>query len=102
MREGRLVAQGTVTEVRAAGSQAVVDVTTSAPELAAEVLAGLGLTAITGTATGVRAAPNELEPEQVVAALVAAGVGVRGFTVASPSLEDLFVALTGEGFDVSG
>ena len=38
----------------------------------------------------------------VVAALVAAGVGVRGFTVEPPSLEDLFVALTGEGFDVSG
>jgi hypothetical protein len=29
-------------------------------------------------------------------------VGVREFTVTSPSLEDLFVSLTGEGFDVSG
>ena len=37
----------------------------------------------------------------MVEALVAAGVGVRGFTVLAPSLEDLFVALTGEGFDVS-
>ncbi len=49
-----------------------------------------------------RATPDDLEPERVVAALVAGGVGVRGFTVAAPSLEDLFVALTGEGFDVSG
>jgi ABC-2 type transport system ATP-binding protein len=40
-------------------------------------------------------------PEQVVAALVAAGVPVRGFTVEQPSLEDLFVSLTGEGFDVA-
>ena len=37
-----------------------------------------------------------------MAALVAAGVGVRGFAVQAPSLEDLFVSLTGEGFDVSG
>jgi ABC-2 type transport system ATP-binding protein len=41
-------------------------------------------------------------PEQVVAALVAAGVRVRGFAVAKPNLEDIFVQLTGEGFDVSG
>ncbi len=102
MREGRLVAQGTVAEVRSAGAQAVVEVMTAQSELAAGVLARLGLTSIIATDTGVRAAPNDLEPEQVVAALVAGGVGVRGFSVASPSLEDLFVALTGEGFDVSG
>ena len=35
MREGRLVAQGTVGEVRAAGAAAVVEVTTAQPELAA-------------------------------------------------------------------
>jgi ABC-2 type transport system ATP-binding protein len=29
------------------------------------------------------------------------GVRVRGFTVAGSTLEDLFVALTGEGFDVA-
>ena len=33
---------------------------------------------------------------------VPAGVGVQGISVAATSLEDLFVALTGEGFDVSG
>ena len=41
-------------------------------------------------------------PEDVAAALVRAGVGVRGFAVARPSLEDQFVGLTGDGFDVSG
>ena len=35
-------------------------------------------------------------------ALVAAGVRVRGFGVERASLEDAFVALTGEGFDVAG
>jgi ABC-2 type transport system ATP-binding protein len=39
-------------------------------------------------------------PEAVVAALVAAGVRVRGFATEQVSLEDRFVALTGEGFDV--
>jgi hypothetical protein len=29
-------------------------------------------------------------------------VGIQGFSVARSSLEVLFVALTGEGFDVSG
>ncbi len=38
--------------------------------------------------------------EDVVAALVADGVRVRGFVVEHESLEDRFVALTGEGFEV--
>jgi ABC-2 type transport system ATP-binding protein len=41
-------------------------------------------------------------PEAVVAALVGDGVGVRGFAVERGSLEEQFVHLTGEGFDVSG
>ena len=36
------------------------------------------------------------------AALVAAGVRVRAFGPQRASLEDAFVALTGEGFDVAG
>jgi ABC-2 type transport system ATP-binding protein len=41
------------------------------------------------------------EPEAIVEALVAGGVRVRGFGVEHPSLEERFVALTGEGFDVA-
>jgi len=41
-------------------------------------------------------------PEAVLAGLVRAGVPVRQFTVDVPGLEDVFVSLTGEGFDVSG
>ncbi len=40
-------------------------------------------------------------PEELCAALVHAGVRVSGFAVRRPSLEDLFVSLTGEGFDVA-
>ncbi|WEO77540.1 ATP-binding cassette domain-containing protein [Cryobacterium sp. SO2] len=39
-------------------------------------------------------------PERLVAALVAGGVRVRGFQIDDTSLEDRFVALTGEGFNV--
>ena len=100
MRQGSLVAQGTVAEVRA-GARPVVEVTTSMPDEAARVLSDLGLAEVERTTLGVRAAPNDVEPERIVEALVGAGVGVRGFAVQVPSLEDLFVSLTGEGFDVS-
>ena len=99
MRTGRLVAQGTVADVRG-GARASVEVETSAPAAAAEALLSLGLDGVEETATGARADAGEVEPERIVAALVAAGVGVRGFAVRRPSLEDLFVSLTGEGFDV--
>jgi ABC-2 type transport system ATP-binding protein len=100
MREGRLVAQGTIGEVRA-GAQPLVHVTSPDPDIAAAVLRQLGLADITRTMSGVRAAPGDVEPERIVAALVHGGVGVRGFAVEAPSLEDLYVSLTGEGFDVS-
>ncbi len=100
MREGRLVAQGSVGEVRAS-SRPVAEVHTLDAEAATEVLTSLGLTEVERTSSGVRAVPDGVQPEAIVAALVSAGVGVRGFSVQSPSLEDLFVSLTGEGFDVS-
>jgi ABC-2 type transport system ATP-binding protein len=101
MREGRLVAQGTVSEVRGAGPT-LVRVQTRQPDAAAAVLRELGVEQV-GTSGGeVHGTPGALEPEKIVAALVHAGVGVQGFSVAVTSLEDLFVALTGEGFDVSG
>ena len=102
MREGRLVAQGPVAEVRAAGAPLVVEVASAEPARAAEALRGLGLAGVVMTATGASAPPGDLAPEEIVAGLVGAGVGVRGFSLVAPSLEDLFVSLTGEGFDVSG
>jgi ABC-2 type transport system ATP-binding protein len=45
---------------------------------------------------------GDARPEDVVAALVRGSVGVRSFTVERASLEEQFVGLTGEGFDVSG
>ena len=101
MREGRLVAQGTASEVRGGGT-VTLHLATGQPVEAAAVLTELGVQSVTTHTGEVRGIPGELEPEAIVAALVRAGVGVRSFSVSSPSLEDLFVSLTGEGFDVSG
>nr|WP_218870196.1 ATP-binding cassette domain-containing protein [Herbiconiux flava] len=127
MRGGRLVAQGTIDELRAAG-QATLHLTVAAPDarLAVRTLAPLGVVVTSGSAAEAADAstpevildaeapmaskdgdtalaapfPDGLPPEHVVAALVGAGVRVRGVAVDRPSLEDSFVALTGEGFDV--
>lgn len=116
MRAGSLVAQGTLDELRGAG-EAHVRILTPDGAAARQVLERLGIppvpvvpvvpvvslvsaadTADELSAVLTRAAPP---PEVIVAALVAADVRVRGFTVASASLEERFVALTGEGFDVA-
>ena len=101
MHVGKLVAQGTIDELRRS-QQPRVAVETTAPAAAVRALAELGLT--TGPVEGrhITAALGEAEPEKVLAALVHAGVPVRQFTVDEAGLEDVFVALTGEGFDVSG
>jgi ABC-2 type transport system ATP-binding protein len=104
MRAGRIVGQGTLDELRGHGT-ATVRVTTPDPGAAARVLADRGMAPAlpdgpTGDVRGVL--PDGLSPDALVAALVGAGVRVRGFTVDEPSLEDRFVALTGEGFDVEG
>ncbi len=106
MSVGRLVAQGTLDDVGGAATSRV-RVTTPDGADAARVLAGLGLDAPEVTADVVTAAlgtPGDATAgpaaEDVVAALVADGVRVRGFAVEHESLEDRFVALTGEGFEV--
>ena len=68
--------------------------------VAAEVFAKLGLAAPAPGEDVITAELGTAEPELICAELVHAGVGVRGLSVESPSLEDLFVGLTGEGFDV--
>ena len=101
MRTGRLVFQDSLPELRRTGAARVI-VRTADPEGAVKVLAAIGLTDTQAGTDEASAALGDAEPERVCAELVQAGIGVRGFAVASPSLEDLFVGLTGEGFDVSG
>ena len=66
------------------------------------MLADLGLADIQAGDGQVSAAARRPAPEDICARLVHAGVRVAGLESPRPSLEDLFVELTGEGFDVSG
>jgi ABC-2 type transport system ATP-binding protein len=102
MSAGNLVAQGTLDELRDVGRPRV-RVATPDIQLAAAVLTKLGMT--------VQSADDEAEvtalfgdkpaePDSLVVALVKAKVRVRGFAIETPSLEDRFVSLTGEGFNV--
>jgi ABC-2 type transport system ATP-binding protein len=101
MRTGRLVFQGTLEEMRARGA-ARVQVRTTEPAGAAEVLTKLGLADVQAADGEVSAQIGGQSPEDVCRELVMAGVPVAGFGTPRPSLEDLFVELTGEGFDVDG
>ncbi|MFP5366601.1 MAG: ATP-binding cassette domain-containing protein [Actinomycetes bacterium] len=115
MSAGRLVAQGPLSELRRSGSSRLRLVTPD-PGPASAVLAALGLAPegaqaqpegdvvtafLAGTQNGVDARTGGPAPEDIVAELVRAGVRIRGFAVERESLEDRFVALTGEGFDVA-
>ena len=101
MHRGKLVAQSPLAALRA-DAEPQARVLTDQPAGAADVLRAAGLTAVSTTAHEATGQLGAIAPEKVVAALVLDGIPVRGFTVEAPSLEDMFVALTGEGFDVSG
>ena len=105
MYNGRLVSEGPIGDLHA-GTVQTVRVDTDRPADAARVLTELGLAEVTieatTGATWVTAALGDVAVEKIVPNLVNACVPVLGFALVSPSLEDIFVSLTGEGFDVSG
>ncbi|MGW3266138.1 ATP-binding cassette domain-containing protein [Streptomyces sp. NPDC001056] len=101
MARGRLLAQGAMTEL-AAGARDRLVVTTPDPAEAARVLKEQGAADVTTDGGQVTGEPPAKDLAEVNAALVAAGVRVRGFSLRRASLEDAFMALTGEGFDVAG
>ncbi|XKH53764.1 ATP-binding cassette domain-containing protein [Citricoccus nitrophenolicus] len=103
---GRLLAQGTLASLFDDVPRRILVRTRDVP-LAGDVLRSLGLApveeSVSAPGAGTLRAPlgdDAPEPERIVAALVTAGVGVRGVEVEHASLEDRFVELTGEGFDV--
>jgi ABC-2 type transport system ATP-binding protein len=108
MALGRLVAQTPLRDLRGAALARVRVETIDASDAAA-VLRRAGLHpvvdgAVAGADGGAPTVEADLDgcvPEELCAALVHAGVRVSGFAVRRPSLEDLFVSLTGEGFDVA-
>ncbi len=119
MARGRLVVQGTVADLSATvlGSSGGGRLAVTTPDTAdaARVLKEHGVTDLDVTGervTGNLPVPASAAPPaadgpaldlaDLNAALVRAGVRVRGFGAARASLEDVFVQLTGEGFDVAG
>ncbi|MEI5006829.1 ABC transporter ATP-binding protein [Streptomyces sp. PmtA] len=102
MNRGTLIAQGSVAEL-AAHTRGRLSVTGPDPADAARVLKELGVTGLTVAGDRVTGDPPAgTEPSDINASLVRAGVRVRAFGPERASLEDAFVALTGEGFDVAG
>jgi ABC-2 type transport system ATP-binding protein len=101
MSTGRLVFQGPLSDLRGRGEPRIL-IRTTDPATAAEVLGKLGLADIISADGQVSAVLAGQLPEKINAELVRAGVPVAGLETARPSLEDLFVELTGEGFDVNG
>jgi ABC-2 type transport system ATP-binding protein len=103
MAQGRLITQGPVAEL-AAGARGRLAVLTPDPAQAVRILTEHGLAGVVREGERVTAEPpaDEAELAGLNAALVHGDVRVRGFGVERASLEDAFVALTGEGFDVAG
>jgi lantibiotic transport system ATP-binding protein len=99
MRAGRLVFQGPLAQLR--GQAARVLIRTSRPDRAVEVLTGLGLAGVAQDDGEVTAELGDMLPEVINERLVRAGVPVAGLETPQRSLEDEFVELTGEGFDVN-
>ncbi|HEY2506050.1 MAG TPA: ABC transporter ATP-binding protein [Streptosporangiaceae bacterium] len=100
MRAGQLAYQGPLADLRA-GEPARLLVRTPEPNRAVEVLTGLRLRGVTAAGSEVSAELGTMLPEAVCERLVLAGVPVAGLETPRRSLEDEFVELTGEGFDVS-
>jgi ABC-2 type transport system ATP-binding protein len=101
MHRGKLLMQGMLEELRA-GAVPKLRVEVDDPARAGELLAGLGMADIAREGNQLVGALNGLAPEDCCRHLVEAGIGVRMLIKEQRSLEDAFVALTGEGFNVAG
>lgn len=101
MSQGKIVAQGSVEEL----SQAEIlnlQLETAQTDLAVQGLKSLGISATADGEKIFASVPaGQIEPERIVAVLVELGVGIKAFSLAAPTLEERFVGLTGEGFDVA-
>jgi ABC-2 type transport system ATP-binding protein len=101
MSAGKIVAQGSIEEL--SFSEILnLDLRTLDIDKAITALNSLDIEARTeGGAIKANVTHNFIAPENIVDALVKAGVRIQGFTLEAPKLEERFVSLTGEGFDVA-
>ena len=103
MSRGKLIAQQSLDELRAARAPRLrVDVTNDTAAKAKDALTKLGLTPDDANAPSMVMALGTVSTPQVAKALVDAGADILQLTIEQPGLEDVFVELTGAGFDVAG
>ncbi len=100
MSLGKILAQSTIAELQSTGVRRL-SIETVQVQAAATVLERMGLTDLIVEGDAISARLDGQQPEDCCRALVDGGVGVRSLTTIRPTLEDTFVALTGEGFDVA-
>lgn len=101
MSQGKIVAQGSVEELSHAEILNLVLETNDAA-LAIEVLEGLEILAVVDDKRVIALVPQGgIQASVIVKNLVERGVQVSSFSLAAPTLEERFVLLTGEGFDVA-
>lgn len=101
MSQGKIVAQGSLEEL-SASEILNLQVKTGEKKAAIALLKELGIKA-RGSSDGVLAEikADFISGEEIVKKLVRAKVGIKEFTLLAPTLEERFVLLTGEGFDVA-
>jgi ABC-2 type transport system ATP-binding protein len=101
MSAGKIVAQGSIEEL---SFSEILNLDLRTPDIDKAIAALNSLDIEARTEGGVIKANvtyNFIAPESIVDALVKAGVRIQGFTLEAPKLEERFVSLTGEGFDVA-
>jgi ABC-2 type transport system ATP-binding protein len=101
MSAGNIVAQGSIEEL-SFSEILTLELRTPDFEKAISVLNSLDIEARYEAGT-IKASVihNFIAPDRIVEALVKAGVKVEGFSMNASKLEERFVSLTGEGFDVA-
>lgn len=101
MSQGKIVAQGSIEELSASEDKSL-QLKTPDTELAITALKNMGITPIAdGQLISATLTSPHPQPDEIIKALVTAGVAVKSFTLDAPTLEERFVLLTGEGFDVA-
>ncbi len=101
MSAGKIVAQGSIEEL---SFSEILNLTLKTPDAVKAISTLNSLDIEARNEAGLIKANvihNFIAPETIADALVKAGVKIQGFTLEAPKLEERFVSLTGEGFDVA-
>ena len=100
MRAGEIVAQGSLNELRSNGQTRLILTVDQVPEARA-VLKGAGITKVKALGKKlIGAVESDLDVAKLNKQLVAKKIAVSEIRLEHPSLEEYFVELTGEGFEV--